>query len=337
MTSPRENTRRPGFTLVELLVTVGIISVLVGLTLPAVQSAREAARRARCADRQRQLIQAVHAFEAAHNGLPSAATDHIPLHLAPGWFVRGSIFVALLPHLEQVALSQALNFEVPAVDLVPPANVTAATRTLDVLLCPSDPYTDADPYGCTNVRANVGLNEHRRVPSIRGGVSMELIDTGPFSQNGLLRRVSEIRDGLSNTLAFSEKSVGSGGGRFDPSRDWISVIGRYNYEASADEWIGLCSGLGPESTAQGQTNGGRAWLLDLPVYSAFFPSVPPNSPVPDCSLGPYQGIRAARSGHPGGVNAAMADGSVRWFADSIDQQTWRALGTRSGGEPVTFE
>jgi prepilin-type processing-associated H-X9-DG protein len=107
--------------------------------------------------------------------------------------------------------------------------------------------------------------------------------------------------------------------------------------ADPEEFVAICSRL--TSAPIPRTDNGRMWLFSGGIYTLFFVSVPPNSPIPDCGTDNLngRGVFAARSYHPGGVNAAMADGSVRWFASTIDEKTWRALGTRSGGEAVTVE
>jgi prepilin-type N-terminal cleavage/methylation domain-containing protein/prepilin-type processing-associated H-X9-DG protein len=332
-------TRR-GFTLIELLVVIGIIAILAALLLPAVQAAREAARRARCTQNLKQMIAAVHGFESFHGGFPSAFTY---TYFGPTRqdFSDTSTHVVLLPYLEQVALYNAINFNVPIGDFngFRPDNQTAATTTLDVFLCPSDPHSAADPYGCVSYRINGGMGELRRGPvGSPPQPGFILIDTGAFSStHGPVMPVSAIRDGLSNTLAFAEKKIGSGSARYNPARDWIQVLPIPSWALTADDWIEVCSHL-PNADG-GRTDSGRMWLFYGAIYTEFYASVPPNSIIPDCGSGGggYPGLFAARSHHPGGVNAAMADGSVRWFTSSINRATWRALGTRAGGEVVAVE
>lgn len=328
----RESQR--GFTIIELLVIVGIIGLLVSLVLPAVQAAREATRRVQCVNNLRQIGLAMQNYEATWKVFPP--TPLMLLH--PAFPINGmpsvsfiSPLALLLPYLEQGTLYQSINFEIPtgqesdiAAGL---ANVTAATRTVSVFLCPSDGLADARLYGVSNYRANGG---------VCGGCLEDQFDW--FTHvNG--RAVAEFRDGLSSTLAFSEKNVGGSPGFFDSRRDWIDRIVSTALvsppTASADDWVDFCS----RRTHQGDSaafryDGGRCWLLGDMHTSKFLTSAPPNSAVPDCGSDSYlgEGVFVARSFHPGGVNALIADGSVHFVSSRIHSRTWRALGTRQGGE-----
>ncbi|WP_152052633.1 DUF1559 family PulG-like putative transporter [Tautonia marina] len=325
MIGPRRMTRpRSALTLIELLVVVAVIGILAGLVLPAVQSAREAARRARCTNNLKQLGLATHQFEAANGGFP--ADPHHRLDGPPpiGYLPAVS---QLLPHLELGNVYDSINHDLHMryFDHFPPANWTALTTHVAGFICPSD-SGPADVPGRINYRTNWGLGDRRRN---RPGS-----EDGAFSHWSMLSPAS-FTDGLSQTLAFSEKKVGSGAaGRYDPSRDWIYLsLSPLPYEA--DSLVETCANQGGIRTVQ--LDGGHAWLLHGAMYTAFYAMVEPNSRIPDCGNPNYAGIGvfAARSDHPGGVNAAMADGSVRWFSSSIDRATWRALGTRNGGEIIS--
>jgi prepilin-type processing-associated H-X9-DG protein len=146
-----------------------------------------------------------------------------------------------------------------------------------------------------------------------------------------LRRIlplASFRDGLSNTLALSEKAVGSSSAApYSPFRDWAFVPGSI---VTADEWLATCSVL--RRVDHPQFESGHTWFFPNATRTAFFASAPPNSSIPDCGRFGGDGIFAARSYHPGGVNAAMADGSVSFFTSSTDPLVWRSLGTRAGGD-----
>ena len=162
---------------------------------------------------------------------------------------------------------------------------------------------------------------------------------GAFTYNGT--RPANFFDGLSFTLAFSEKLVGGANpGLFTPGRDWIleRINVQFPISVSADEWVAYCSRRSfPADLVAVKLDAGRSWMLGGCIYTEFLVSAPPNSEVPDCGGGTAGGIGvfAARSLHPGGVNAAMADGSVRFFNNKINIPLWRALGTRGGGELVS--
>jgi prepilin-type processing-associated H-X9-DG protein len=145
--------------------------------------------------------------------------------------------------------------------------------------------------------------------------------------------VSEFRDGLAHTLAFSEKPIGTGAsGPYSSFRDWL-MEGMNT--ASAAEWSVLCAGL--TEVRRPQLDAGMTWVLPGGASTDFFAIEPPGSRVPDCgepsNFG--TGVFTPRSYHGDGVNAAMADGSVRWFGGATSVAVWRALGTRAGGEVVS--
>lgn len=342
-------SKRSGFTLIELLVVLGVIAILIGLALPAVQQSRAAARRLQCANNLRQVALGLHGWVAAHDAFPPLVytSEACPPSVKIG---RGSCFSAsvqslLLPYLEQQQLFNQINVNSPAslasyynlVDIPPSMseNMTAAQQVVAVFLCPAEPRAVGAPFGRLSYRANSGLGEVRLVrPRV---YASEL--SGPFGRyQGEPRPLGAVRDGLSQTLAFAEKRIGSGlrptlhdptHGWYDPSRDWVLVD---TDALTADEWCRFCSS-GLAERFLPLPDSGATWLSAHSQYSCFYTSAPPNTRVPDCSY-PSSGVLAARSYHDGGVNAALADGSVRWFSSSIATEVWRALGTRQGGEVV---
>ena len=317
---------RAGFSLIELLVVIGIIGVLAGLLLPAVQAAREAARRAQCANNLKQLSLAALAFESSRGGFPAAATGG----LLPAFAGAKSSFLSaqtlLLPYLEQSSLFDAVNFSVPCSSIEDFAfgNSTAATRRVAVFLCPSDPYTGVTP-GANSYRVNMGLAEfHYRSPNV-----YSIPDDGAFVVDREVLPLADFTDGLSNTIAFSEKPVSPGLGRYIAFSDWTPY---QVYLVTADDWTRTCAGL--TGGAGSNMRAGHSWLLGGGLYTHFYCIVPPNSLIPDCGSVANNGVGlfAARSYHPGGVNAAMADGSVRWFTSTTDTRLWRTHGTRNRGD-----
>ena len=333
--------RRPrGVTLVEILVVLGIIAVLIGLTLPAVQSAREAARRARCMSNLKQLIGATHQFEAAWGGFPPCVTWYHAPGEAPGTLAAYSLHCRLLPYLEQATLYDAMNFEaVLHRESFDGANRTVAATRLTAFLCPSDSNALHARSAANSYRGCFGEGA-----TVRGSSGILLLDArtagvfspGPSDGNtgsGVLRS-AEIRDGLSNTLAFSEKPI-TDGVRYQAFRDWSSEIGELG-PMGADDWIGTCIRTKPNAPV---LNAGVSWLISNTTATLFTSVAPPNSRVPDCGCSAFEnlGSYTARSQHPGGVCAAMADGSVHWYGASLDARIWRAMSTRAGGEIVAGE
>ena len=323
-----------GFTLIELLAVIGVIGILLGLLLPAVQSARESARRAQCANNLKQLILAAHSFASAQGGFPPATLWGYPSVQGQNDGGPFSLQVAILPYLDRGDLYNSINLELPSgsLTLLQTYNYTAASQVIGTFLCPSDSFaTRSSPFPVNSYCACIGLGEQTVVGNV--GVPTR---NGTFWGNSPIS-LAEIQDGLSTTLAFSEKPVGSGVvGRYDPFRDWVEYRGSGS-DFSASNWLNACSHLSVADLTRAQLDGGETWMIPGGTFTHFYASAPPNSRVPDCGtvgLNNGWGIFAARSFHPGGVNAAMADGSIHWFGAGVQTATWWGLGTRSGGEIV---
>jgi len=341
------SSRRSAFTLVELLVCIGIIAILATLLLPAVQSAREAARRSQCMNNLKQLGLALHGYHDANLCFPSGITAtmgrRMPDGTAPlaysGYF---SVHARLLPYLDQSPCFHSINFVVgtyptttitwpplePDEEATNATNATASRTSLAVFLCPSD----GGPFGQAgvNYRGNLGVGGYPQPSFIH-----------PDSGNGLLAtmnaiRIAQVVDGLSNTAAFSERLRGSAARPMTPSRDyWLCRIG---VVGTADDFVAACRiSARPEYDGVGFVNAGDGWFWEGRDRTYYNHAQTPNGPVPDCLQGALRtppGVSTARSGHPGGVCVVMGDGSVRFVGDSIHLQTWRGLGTREGGDPT---
>ena len=317
---------------------MGILGILVALLLPAVQQAREAARRVACSNNLMQLGRAVHAYEATYMVLPSACG--MPSYVVPNSgsgilrLNHYSAFTQVLPHLEQGLLFDAINFSVGVDDpyihggqFGSEANATAFATTLGVLLCPSD-GGGGDPgwTGGTNLRINIGVDRWNGYPDNASG------PIAPFANSP----TAASTDGLSNTVAASEKLRGqAGASRGDPRRSMF--LGGLGLPSSADESYEECrTRLDP--SAKGYGAGGLCWAVGTLSQTTYNHVMTPNNAVPDCVLmpsNPICGLVAARSNHPGGVNSLMGDGSVRFVSNSIGRSVWRAIGSRSGGEVVS--
>jgi prepilin-type N-terminal cleavage/methylation domain-containing protein/prepilin-type processing-associated H-X9-DG protein len=311
-----------GFTLIELIVVLGILSILSALLLPAVQSAREAARRASCIANLRQFGVALQNYTTAWSGYPPSSSGFLLTtgNRAAARGVYPSTNVSLLAYLEQSSLFNAINFRVPMLVLgdLDTANLTVAASSIAAFLCPSDPLATGTRLGSNSYRANLGSCE-----------ACPQQGHGAFSATGVVNLAS-FTDGLSNTICFAEKSVGSIGA-YSPSRDWLAISS--HPQLTGDQWSELCSDL--SDTSNGRLDAGRTWMIAGGAYAHFYTATGPNSPVPDCGSYFYNqgyGAFAARSYHPGGVNVLIADGSARWFGSTVSLALWRSLGTRDGGE-----
>lgn len=354
---PRANTGSPvprrGFTLVELLVVLGLIAILAGLALPAVQAARESARRAQCLAKLGQLSRSVHLFEAANGGFPMASFLGKPFLLPKPGANNGKptygtypYVCKLLPYLDQAPLFNSINFDQAniryAFDQIPFVHATAQSTRIETFICPSEVRFDVVSGDAPlSYRGNYGLLEWN-VPSGVIVTPPMLTKLGaicpPYSFNEQVAPISFIRDGLSSTLLFSEKPIGSGpAGEYQAFRDWTRAANIPSLPVStADLWLGICSQLVDPRT-QG-LDAGSSWMRWGIPYTLFSPNDAPNGRVPDCGSLTWRwyGVFTARSYHPGGVNAAMCDGSARWFRSSTSRAVWRAIGTANGNELVEW-
>ncbi len=334
-----------GFTLIELLVVIAIIAVLIALLLPAVQAAREAARRAQCVNNLKQLALASANYEQANGCLQSgtlfgsAATNYTP------WYGFGP-FVPILPYMEQNQVYNAVNF---TQSFSASANETIAVTQVSALLCPSDPIAakgePLDPLFYVYVPAGA----QQRVTTYAGNSGLFFVYATPNATtqfqseqavaSGVLYYQSNISlagvvDGTSNTMLFSERAYGA-----------LNINAS---NASIDMW----------------------WSSGYWGHTTFDTSVPPNGYKQYRSLINNQGDwwlaeEGASSFHPGGVNAAFIDGSVRFMKDSIaswpidpntgfplgavqnalqvwtlgtaQPRVWQALSTRAGGEVISAD
>jgi prepilin-type N-terminal cleavage/methylation domain-containing protein/prepilin-type processing-associated H-X9-DG protein len=322
---------RAGFTLVELLVVIAVIGVLVSLLLPAVQTAREAARRMNCSNNLRQFGLAVLQYEGSQQHLPGAG-------VSPNQY---SVHAYVLPYLEQKQLMDLVDPSQPlfffsGTSTLNPAMAPAAGTTIKVLLCPSDPQSpvcsayNAASFAGTNYMVNGGTGEglfyDTRYPT--DGVFWNLAKV----------RLAEITDGTSNTLLISETLRGacqttSASEPAQPRRQGGSL-------ATVARTIANQPGTDPPlsdalcTTATSWLGSHAiAWIWGQTPQTFFDTHAPPNSPVPDCTTN-GQGWFRASSFHAKGVNALLADGSARFVTDQIAMPVWRAISTRGGSESV---
>lgn len=331
--------RKSGLTLVEALVTIGLLGLLAALILPGVQSARGAAQRARCANHLRQIGLALQSYHTALGVFPMACGLPNTERIGPSPSIvdmkQYSAFTLLLPFLDQEPLFHSINFDVgirdpylfARLDRGSEANATSMGTTIGLFLCPSDSVTgDAGWTGGTNYRVNLGSD---RWNTLRAKSS-----NGPL-MSYRAATAAATTDGLSNTVALSEKLRGRRDGtRFVARTDMM--VGGLGLPSTPEESLVDCAGR--RDVARGfYSCAGLTWFVGTLSQTCYNHAIEPNSTVPDCVLelsDPISGLVGARSNHPGGVNTVMADASVRFVTNSIRREVWTALGTRAGGEVV---
>jgi len=335
--SRRRDSSRNGFTLIELLVVIAIIAILIALLLPAVQQAREAARRTQCKNNLKQIALAMHNYESSNNALPPSMAIVPTITSNASWSIHGR----LLPFMEQVNLYSQIdlsrawgnfpiisNFRVPG------------------YVCPSDPKSDR--------ARDTGTNGIFLMPTCYGfnfGTWLVYNPTTGQGGDGIAFpnsriRISSITDGTSNTLLASEVHAWTAYTR-NGGPPSTTVPGN-----AATVALYAASGLKDRILPATQDGTGHTeWANGHSHHSGFTTTLTPNSNVIFVDAGvtyrntdyasrqegsnttsvSYSALNS-RSYHTGIVQSALCDGSVRSFSSNIDLSIWRALGTRDGGE-----
>ena len=296
----RKKARSDGFTLVELLVVIAIIGILIALLLPAVQAAREAARRAQCTNNVKQIGLALHNYHDAFKAFP---LGHVMVSPAsPTGDQRGSWAKGLLPQLELKSIYDSFKHTSAWWH---PDNQTVRGLKIAAFMCPSD--IDAEIFNTAydfgfrgNYAGNSGIGMYKR--ESRPAYQDQLSVKGPFVHN-FSARFSDITDGTSNTAAVAEIRKAKGN---DSRGALFADSGTIQY----------CHDYVPNELVNDVT--------ERCVSETRLPCVGGGS------NGPHR--LTARSQHPGGVNLLLFDGSVRFIGETIDRTIWQALASMSGGE-----
>lgn len=331
-----QRTRR-GFTLIELLVVIAIIAILIGLLLPAVQKVREAAARMSCSNNLKQLGLAAMNYESAYGYFPPgwqlpipgsgtgtnwsnwayASTQVAAAPPLPGPPRFTNVLVELLPFIEQDNLQKRWDYNVVTNNLGP--NGSVASQVVKIFLCPSSPLS-SQPQA--TVQGNVyGLNSYGGVAgriSFRAynGSAFQISNDGLFYINSRIK-IPDITDGTSNTFMFGERYHKDK--NFDRMYSNFPIIGWSGWA-----WCNQPNAIGDFLVGAAQPIN---WLI------------PDSATGPNSSANPWvqQRLSTMGSGHTGGANVCLADGSVRYVRDSVPLPILQAHCTRQGGEVANLD
>lgn len=323
--------KNSAFTLVELLVVIAIIGILVGLLLPAVQAAREAARRMQCSNNMRQLMLGALNYESTYKRLPASRMSSTADKLGPANGL--SVHARLLPYMEQTQIYDLIDFRF---DFNHPNNLTALNSKVATFVCPSDPAAavqTANQGAQNNYYVNSGTIPLWQRTTAATWIPQIPDWDGVFYRDSFLKLAS-ITDGLSNTAGLSERLTGDfsqtqSSPRTDTFQPGTSPI-------TADQAYSDCMAITvTDISKQGFSNIGAPWLRGYHSTSEYYHIATPNGR--SCMYPPGRIMTTANSQHSGGVNLALVDGSVRFLGNTVDMATYRAVGTRSGGETSQIE
>jgi prepilin-type N-terminal cleavage/methylation domain-containing protein/prepilin-type processing-associated H-X9-DG protein len=357
---------RRGFTLIELLVVIAIIAVLIALLLPAVQSAREAARRIQCTNNMKQMGVALHNYHSATNIFPMGASLNNDGTITAFALVGNQSFSAhalMLPYLEQTVIYNSLNFNWGVNEANSSysffCNSTGAFSQILAFVCPSDGNagqpdknntSNTNNYlACTGTTMNFG-----NVKAAPGFISttpgFNWPTTGLFAW-AKAYTIASVTDGTSNTIALAEGAVDTQtmsnfqkhlGLKNVAALTALQLADAETSPAQAIQAIQACNASWNSGTAVLSFERGENWAHGAMAYTMFNTIATPNANNSDwsnCSnsTASVSTITNADSYHPGGVNVCLADGSIRFVKNSVAQTVWWALGTRANGEVISAD
>ncbi|HVJ66455.1 MAG TPA: DUF1559 domain-containing protein [Caulifigura sp.] len=349
--------RRFGFTLIELLVVIAIIAILIALLLPAVQQAREAARRTQCRNNLKQLGLALHNYHSSANRFPCA--NFTSWSDGSGYRCAG-VIALLLPYFDQAPIYNQLDFNLRMLDQAP--NNTLKNTKLEAVKCPSDsPFPGTEPG--VNYVFSAGPSLFMISPSgggVGGPPGTQIAFQDQIGMFNMKRSINfrDLKDGTSNCIAASEALVGDNfankfSGQINATTmrnptDLVRAVpfsagitNTFSPKAALDQYGVDCrAAVAAPSSANHLSTPHREWINGQPAQTIFNTLNNPNSPNPDChecvncSWYDSRGVWTARSNHTGGVNTLMGDGSVKFVSENIDNNTWQAAGGIQDGQTV---
>jgi prepilin-type N-terminal cleavage/methylation domain-containing protein/prepilin-type processing-associated H-X9-DG protein len=300
--------KNKGFTLIEMLVVIFVLACLTALLLPAVQSAREASRRAACSNNLRQLGLGLQAYHSAMDCFPGASNGR-----------RGfSVHAMVLREIDQPSLFNSINFNLINTD---DANLTACNMQVAAFLCPSDPVSNT-MAGWNNYACNAGYAYQiyrwngTFVPPSMGMTSF-----------------ASITDGAGTTAMMSEWIRGSRLSGTPSLGTVYNVSTPLNSPAQFDQFVYYCANLIDAMPANVAL--GLGWIEGAFGQTLYNHDLDPNSNTCMLQNLHWSGAWTSGSRHPGGANTLFVDGHSSFIKSTVDLQTWRAVSTRSGGETIS--